>query len=72
MQRAMRRKQMGPIVINGSIHTARKHYQRKNIPICLCVAWCVLCELGHTGGVTRKMLNFSIFASVVASFSLLW
>ena len=26
---------MGPIVINGSVHTAHKQDQRKNVPICV-------------------------------------
>ena len=37
---------MGPIVINGSVHTAREQHQRKNIPICVHIVWRVLCELG--------------------------
>ncbi len=40
------RKHMGPVVINGSIHTACKQHQRKNVPICMRVASRVLCELG--------------------------
>ncbi len=46
MRHATQRKQMGPIVINGSVHTACKQHQRKNVPICVRVAWRVLCELG--------------------------
>ncbi len=39
-------KQMGPVVVNGSIHTARKQHQRKNVPVCMRIASHVLCELG--------------------------
>ncbi len=39
-------KQMGPIVVNGSVHTVRRQHQRKNIPICMRLALRVLCELG--------------------------
>ncbi len=44
----MQCKQMGPVVVNGSVHTARKLHQRKNI--LMCIVWRVLCELGlsHT------------------------
>ena len=45
-RRAMRRKQMGPVDVNGSVHTAGKQYQRKNVPICSCIASRVLCGLG--------------------------
>ncbi len=34
-RRARQRKQMRPVVINGSVHTAHKQHQRKNIPICM-------------------------------------
>ncbi len=44
--RAMQCKQMGPVAINASVHTACKQHQRKNIPICASVASRVLCELG--------------------------
>ena len=37
---------MGPVIINGSVHTARKQHQRKNTPICTCVASRILCKLG--------------------------
>ncbi len=40
--------QMGPVDVNGSIHTARKQHQRKNITICARVASRVLCGLGLT------------------------
>ncbi len=35
---------MGPVVVIGNVHTARKQHQRKNIPICAsrpasCVDW---------------------------------
>ena len=43
-----RRKQMGPIDVNGGIHTALKQHQRKNIPICARVASRVLCGWGRT------------------------
>ena len=46
MRRVTQRKQMTPIVVNGSIHTAYKQHQRKNVPICVRVASHVLCELG--------------------------
>ncbi len=45
-RRTTRRKQMGPVDVNGGVHTARKQHQRKNIPICTCVMSRVLCELG--------------------------
>ena len=38
MGRAMQCKQMGPVVVNGSIHTTHKQHQRKNIAICVRVA----------------------------------
>ncbi len=44
--RAMRRKQMRPVDVNGGIHTARKQHQRKNFWICARVASRVLCGLG--------------------------
>ena len=34
---ATRCKQMGPIDVNGGVHTARKQHQRKNILICTCI-----------------------------------
>ena len=37
---------MEPIDVNGSVHTARKQHQRKNITICVRVASRVLCGLG--------------------------
>ncbi len=43
---ATRCKQMGPVDVNGGVHTARKQHQRKNIRICACVASHVLCGLG--------------------------
>ncbi len=43
-RRAMQCKQMGPVVINGSVHTARKQHQRICIRICVRVASRVLCE----------------------------
>ncbi len=39
-------KQMGPVDVNGGVHTARKQYQRKNIWICAHVASRILCGLG--------------------------
>ncbi len=39
-------KEMEPIDVNGSVHTARKQHQRKNVPICVRVASRVLCGLG--------------------------
>ncbi len=36
---------MGPVVVNGSIHTACKQDQRKNIPICMCITLHILCKL---------------------------
>ena len=38
MQRSMRHKQMGPVDVNGGVHTARKQHQRKNIRICTRIA----------------------------------
>ncbi len=43
---AMPCEQMGPIDMNGGVHTARKQHQRKNVPICARVASRVLCGLG--------------------------
>ncbi len=55
---AMRRKQMGPVDVNGDVHTACKQYQRKNIPICARVASRVLCGLGLTPSpLTRKYIS---------------
>ncbi len=48
MRRTMQRKQMGPVVVNGSVHTAGKQHQRICVPICMRVASGVLCELGLT------------------------
>ena len=45
-RRAMRCKQMGPIDVNGGVHTACKQHQRKNIQIYVRIASCVLCGLG--------------------------
>ncbi len=42
----MRCKQMGPIDVNGGVHTACKQHQRKNIQIYVRIASCVLCGLG--------------------------
>ncbi len=44
--RAMPCKQMGPVDMNGGVHTACKQHQRKNVPICTCVASPVLCGWG--------------------------
>ncbi len=41
-------KQMGPVDVNGGVHTARKQHQRKNIWICTHIASRVLCGLGLT------------------------
>ena len=38
-------KQMGPVVLNGIVHTARKQHQRICGPICVRIASCVMCEL---------------------------
>ncbi len=46
MRLAMRCKQIGPIDVNGGIHTARKQYQRKNVRIYARVASRVLRGLG--------------------------
>ncbi len=43
----MRRKQIGPINVNGGVHTAHKQHQRKNVPICMRIASGVLCGLGQ-------------------------
>ena len=40
-RRDAQRKQMGPVVINGSVHTAHKQHQRICVRICLCLASCV-------------------------------
>ncbi len=49
---------MGPVVVNGSIYTARKQHQRKNVPICVRVASRVLCELGlRVSGVLDQPLE---------------
>ncbi len=42
----MRCKQMGPVDVNGGVHTARKQHQRKNVRICTHIASRVLCGLG--------------------------
>ncbi len=41
-------KEMEPVDVNGSVHTARKQHQRKNVPICMRVMSRVLCGLGLT------------------------
>ncbi len=41
-------KQMGPVVVNGSVHTARKQHQRICVRICVRIASRVLCEWGLT------------------------
>ncbi len=46
---ATQRKQMGPAVVNGSVHTASKQHQRICIPIFMRVGSCILCELGLEG-----------------------
>ncbi len=54
-------KEMGPINVNGGVHTARKQHQRKNVRICVRIASCVLCGLGHmtqqTGKRNRKCVK---------------
>ncbi len=40
MSNATQRKQMGPVVINGRVHTARKEDQRKNVA---CGSHCASC-----------------------------
>ena len=37
---------MGPVAVNWSVHTACKQHQRICVPLCMCVASRVLCELG--------------------------
>ena len=37
---------MGPVLVNGSVDTAHKQHQRRNVPICVRVTSRVLCELG--------------------------
>ena len=44
-----RRKQMGPVDVNGGVHTACKQHQRKIIQIYAWVASRVLCGLGLSG-----------------------
>ena len=39
-------KEMEPIDVNGSVHTAHKQHQRKNVLICMRVTSRVLCGLG--------------------------
>ena len=46
MRPAMWRKQMGPIDVNGGVHTAHKQHQRKNVRICTRVVSRALCGLG--------------------------
>ena len=61
-------KQMGPIDVNGGVHTAGKQHQRKNVPICVplrpasCVDWaseqCQFAqELGSCSGGSRRVLR---------------
>ena len=45
-----RRKQMGPVDVNGDVHTAGKQHQKKNVPICMCIASRVLFGLGLNQG----------------------
>ena len=45
-QGEMQRKQIGPVVVNGSVHTARKHHQRKKHSNLRARLSRVLCELG--------------------------
>ncbi len=61
MRRAMRCKQMGPIDVNGSIHTACKQHQRKNVRIYAHVASRVLCGLG----LRRKAMQANLCAKKI-------
>ncbi len=58
-QRAMQRKQMGPVDVNGGVHTAHKQRQRENILICWHIASCVLCGLGLSkpSGLSESQLD---------------
>ncbi len=51
---------MGPVDVNGGVHTAREQHQRKNVPICERVTSGVLCGLGLRNGVrrTKKVMFF--------------
>ena len=46
MRRPTQRKQMGPVDVNGGVHTTCWQHQRKNVPICTRVAFRVLCGWG--------------------------
>ncbi len=50
---ATQRKQMGPVDVNGGVHTACKQHQRINVRICVRIASRVLCGLGLTQQTTR-------------------
>ncbi len=66
----MQPKQTGPVVINGSVHTARKQHQRKNVLICVRNnVLCVLCELSlgraaQRGTIGPKWVTLSLSLSV--------
>ena len=49
---------MGPVDVNGGVHTARKQHQRKNIPICTHVASGILCGLGLSIAKTTTLFAF--------------
>ena len=51
---------MGPVFVNGSIHSASKQHQRKNVPICVRIASRVLCGLGLNMA-KPKLLFFCFF-----------
>ena len=59
----MQCKQMGPVVINGSVHTECKQHQRNCIRICVRVTSRVLCELDPKNG---KFSIAAVFASAAA------
>ncbi len=68
MPRAAQCKQIQPVVVNGSVHTACKQHQRKNIPICARVLSRVLCEKGPIARV--RLLIFRSVPSLQESWLL--
>ncbi len=68
-QDAMQCEQMGPVVINGSICTACEQHQRKNVLICVRVAWRVLCELGLRSRKWGRLME-SVVSSPLLTLSL--
>ncbi len=58
--RTTQRKQMGPIVVNRSVHTAHKQHQRKNVLICKRVPWRVQCERALRTFIVRPCMFYSV------------